>query len=62
MKHCPVCSERYDEEIIRFCTKDGTPLVDEEQPKFTAIPSEIVEDDDDFGQETIIRPMGTRRS
>ena len=48
MKYCPVCSERYDEDIIRFCTKDGTPLLDEAQPTFTAIPSETVEDDD-FG-------------
>lgn len=54
MKYCPVCSERYDEDIIRFCTKDGTPLLDEAQPTFTAIPSETVEDDD-FGQETIVR-------
>jgi len=56
MKYCPICSERYDEEIIRFCTKDGTPLIDEEQPIFTALPSEnLDEPDDDFGQETIIR-------
>ncbi len=55
MKYCPVCSERYDEEIIRFCTKDGTPLVDEAEPNFTALPSEAGEDEDDFGQETIVR-------
>ncbi|MFT3743331.1 MAG: hypothetical protein QM785_03450 [Pyrinomonadaceae bacterium] len=54
MKYCPVCSAQYDEDVIRFCTKDGTPLLDEAQPNFTQIPSETVEDDD-FGQETIIR-------
>lgn len=55
MKYCPVCRERYAEEVIRFCTKDGTPLVDDSQPNFTALPSETVEDEDDFGQETIVR-------
>ena len=57
MKYCPVCSERYDEEIIRFCTKDGTPLIDGQPPSFTALPSETVadSDDDEFGQETIVR-------
>ncbi len=56
MKYCPICDERYDDEIIRFCTKDGTPLVDDEQPKFTALPSENVDQpDNDFGEETIIR-------
>ena len=61
MKHCPVCDERYDEEIIRFCTKDGSPLVDDEQPNFTAMPSENLEGpDDDLGEATIIRrkPLG----
>ena len=61
MKHCPVCDERYDEEIIRFCTRDGSPLVDDEQPNFVAMPSESIEEpDDDFGEATIIRrkPIG----
>ena len=61
MKYCPICNERFDEEIIKFCTKDGTPLVDEEQPSFTALPSENLEEpDDDFGEETVIRrkPIG----
>ena len=53
MKYCPICDERYDEEIIKFCTKDGTPLIDDEQPSFTALPSENLEDD--IGEETIIR-------
>ncbi|HXG83450.1 MAG TPA: energy transducer TonB [Pyrinomonadaceae bacterium] len=53
MKFCPTCQTRYDEEILRFCTKDGTPLVEEDQPAFTALPSE--ESDDDFGEETVIR-------
>ena len=52
MKYCPKCSERFDEEIIKFCTKDGTPLIEDAQPSFTALPSENVEDD--FGEETVI--------
>ncbi len=50
MKFCPVCKTSYDEEILRFCTKDGTPLVEGEQPNFTAMPSR-----DDLGEETVIR-------
>ena len=53
MKYCPVCELRFDEEIIKFCTKDGTPLIEETTPSFTVIPSEAL--DDDFGQETVIR-------
>ena len=53
MKYCPVCQTRYDEEILRFCTKDGAPLIDEDKPSFTELPSESGEDD--FGEETIIR-------
>ncbi|MEO7539208.1 MAG: hypothetical protein ABIV21_04230 [Pyrinomonadaceae bacterium] len=56
MKYCPICSERYDEEIIKFCTKDGTPLIEEEQPNFTALPSESIEPpDDEIGEDTVIR-------
>ena len=56
MKYCPVCQTRYDEEIMRFCTKDGTPLIDEEAPNFTEMPSEDSESsEDDFGAETVIR-------
>jgi len=50
MKFCPICKTSYDEEILRFCTKDGTPLVEEGQPNFTAMPSE-----NDLGEETVIR-------
>ncbi len=50
MKFCPTCKTRYDEEILRFCIKDGSPLIDEDQPNFTALPSES-----DLGEETIIR-------
>ncbi len=50
MKFCPICKTSYDEEILRFCTKDGTPLVEEGQPNFTALPSE-----DDLGEQTVIR-------
>lgn len=58
MKYCPTCETRYDEEILRFCMKDGTPLVDEDEPKFVEMPSESFEsqiDDDDPGEVTIIR-------
>ena len=50
MKFCPVCKTSYDEEILRFCTKDGTPLVENSQPNFVAMPSR-----EDLGEETIIR-------
>jgi len=52
MKFCPVCKTRYDEEILRFCTKDGAPLVEESTPNFTGFPSAPA---DDPGEETIIR-------
>ncbi|MEJ7861775.1 MAG: energy transducer TonB [Pyrinomonadaceae bacterium] len=54
MKFCPTCQTRFDEEILRFCTKDGTPLVEEKQPSFTEMPSESAINKDDFGEETII--------
>ena len=50
MKFCPVCKTSYDEEILRFCTKDGTLLVEGEQPNFTAMPSR-----DDLGEDTVVR-------
>lgn len=50
MKFCPICKTRYDEEILRFCTKDGTPLIEEGEPNFTALPSE-----NDLGEDTVIR-------
>jgi len=52
MKFCPVCQTRYDEEILRFCPQDGTPLV-EENPKFTEMPSES-DEAEDIGEETLI--------
>lgn len=52
MKFCPKCQTKYDEEIIRFCTKDGSPLVDE-NPTFTALPSQTFSNDD-IGEETLI--------
>ena len=57
MKFCPTCETRYDEEILRFCTKDGTPLVDEDQPNFTELPSKSVAETpaEDLGEETIVR-------
>ncbi len=54
MKFCPTCQTRYDEEILRFCKKDGTPLVEENQPVFTELPSQE-SGEDDFGEETVIR-------
>ena len=56
MKFCPTCEARYDEEIMRFCTIDGTPLVDEDQPDFTGKSSESIDVEElDFGEETVIR-------
>ncbi|MEQ1922119.1 MAG: hypothetical protein ABL952_06390, partial [Pyrinomonadaceae bacterium] len=59
MKYCPKCNEQFDEEIIKFCTKDGTPLIEDGSPSFTALPSENIEDD--LGEETVIirRPETT---
>lgn len=53
MKFCPICKNRYDEEILRFCTKDGTPLVEEGKPEFSALPSES--NPDELGEDTVIR-------
>lgn len=53
MKICPVCQTRYEEEVLRFCIKDGTPLVDEEAPVFNELPSESSQED--LGEITIIR-------
>lgn len=53
MKFCPTCQTRYDEEILRFCTKDGTPLVEENQPIFAELPSES--QTEELGEETVIR-------
>src|SRR5215207_5762947 len=56
MKYCPTCETRYDEEILRFCMKDGTPLLDEEEPKFVAMPSESLNDvDDEPDDVTVVR-------
>ena len=57
MKYCPTCQTRYDEEILRFCMKDGTPLIEEDEPAFLQMPSESIDepDEDDLGEVTIIR-------
>src|SRR5688572_7105402 len=57
MKYCPTCEARYDEEILRFCMKDGTPLLDVEEPQFVAMPSESVDEvvEDDPGDVTVVR-------
>ncbi len=57
MKYCPTCETRYDEEILRFCMKDGTPLIEEDEPAFIHMPSESIEEpvDDDPAEVTIIR-------
>lgn len=46
MKYCPVCDKKFDDEVIRFCTKDGTPLIGEAEPTFRELPSENLGDDD----------------
>ncbi|MEP6947554.1 MAG: hypothetical protein ABJA02_16665 [Acidobacteriota bacterium] len=56
MKVCPICDTKFDEDIIRFCTKDGTPLVDVAEPSFVELPSESLEEsEDDLGEVTVIR-------
>jgi hypothetical protein len=56
MKYCPTCGTRFDEEIMRFCTKDGTPLIDEEKPNFSTLPSASVPaESDEFDELTVIR-------
>lgn len=52
MRHCPICDERFDDESIKFCTKDGTPLIEGEKPNFVILPSEPPAD---LGDETVIR-------
>jgi len=52
MKYCPQCGTEFDEEVIQFCTKDGSPLVEKDEPRFTALPSETSED---AGEDTVIR-------
>ncbi len=56
MKVCPICDRKFDEDVIRFCTKDGTPLVDVAVPNFVEMPSANIEEpEDDIGEITIIR-------
>ena len=63
MKYCPDCGTEYDEEVIQFCTKDGTPLLERDEPHFTAMPSESSED---AGEDTVVRrrdePAGTTQT
>src|SRR5688500_6262520 len=59
MKYCPTCETRYDEEVLRFCMKDGTPLLEVEEPNFIEMPSENLEvpevEADDPSEVTVIR-------
>lgn len=56
MKYCPTCETRYEEDILRFCMKDGTPLLDEAEPTFIEMPSEsLPSEEDEVGEETVIR-------
>jgi periplasmic protein TonB len=55
MKFCPKCQTKYDDAILRFCKIDGTPLISETPPNFTAMPSQSsINIDDELGEETII--------
>ncbi|MBA2620108.1 MAG: energy transducer TonB [Acidobacteria bacterium] len=54
MKFCPICQTHYDEETLRFCTKDGTPLVEETIAAFTELPSETTTAENDFVDETVV--------
>lgn len=56
MRYCPTCETKFEEDRIRFCTKDGTELVEGSKPSFTDnLPSDSVPDEDGPGEETIIR-------
>lgn len=56
MRHCPVCDARYEDETIKFCTKDGTTLIEGEKPNFVVMPSENAEPSaSDLGEDTVIR-------
>src|SRR5690349_10018394 len=65
MKYCPNCDAKFDDDVMRFCTKDGTPLIDEKEPNFVEMPSAPVEeaqpalaatiDDDEAGEVTVVR-------
>lgn len=57
MKFCPTCQTHYDEDILRFCTKDGTPLIDEDPPNFIDKPTESF----DNGENEIEEPTVIRR-
>jgi hypothetical protein len=61
MKYCPTCETRYDEDILRFCMKDGTPLLDEAEPNFIQMPSDslaVEQVEDDPSEVTVIRRNG----
>lgn len=56
MRYCPTCETKFEEDKILFCTKDGTPLLEGSAPTFTdSMPSDSVHDEDDIGEETVIR-------
>ena len=56
MRYCPVCDARYDDETIKFCTKDGTPLVEENKPNFVILPSESSDEPIlELGEDTVVR-------
>lgn len=52
MKICPSCQTRYEEDILRFCIKDGSPLVQEETPQTEGIADAVSDDSSDV---TIVR-------
>jgi len=56
MKVCPICDTTFDEDIIRFCTKDGTPLVDVQSPNFAPLPNDELDGpEDETGEITVVR-------
>ncbi len=36
MKFCPSCQTEYEEEVMRFCPQDGTPLIEKSLPCFSS--------------------------
>jgi hypothetical protein len=53
MKVCPTCHTAYEEEILRFCIKDGTPLEAGGAPDFVGLEGPVEEDDS--GEITVVR-------
>jgi TolB-like protein/Flp pilus assembly protein TadD len=63
MKRCPICQQTFTDEALRFCRRDGAPLVSDSSP-FTAESQatllKLVPPDGDFVQTSVFPPSATR--